>query len=144
MKDGKKVNVLCIVDRNHERSVVVIDHFRSFKSIQLKVEYNTENEDGILIQGKGNYCSKSKKGKIKMLLKITRYIRRTRALSTMNRASLKLRKHVFTKTWQVAVISENKQVPSGFHARDKNPKQQHLKVVKFSNSSFSIKHIKPR
>ena len=29
----KKVNVLCIVDRNHERSVVVLDHFRNFKDI---------------------------------------------------------------------------------------------------------------
>ena len=26
-KDGKKVNVLFIVDRNHKRSVVVLDHF---------------------------------------------------------------------------------------------------------------------
>ena len=32
-KDGKKVNVACIVDRNHERSVVVLDHFRNFKGI---------------------------------------------------------------------------------------------------------------
>ena len=32
MKDGKKVNVLCIVDRNDERSVVVLDHFRNFKT----------------------------------------------------------------------------------------------------------------
>ena len=32
-KDGKKVNVLCIVDRNHERSVVALDHFRDFKGI---------------------------------------------------------------------------------------------------------------
>ena len=29
------------------------------------VEYNIENEEGILIQGKGNYCSKLKKGKLK-------------------------------------------------------------------------------
>ena len=37
------------------------------------VEYNIENEEGILIQGKGNYCSKLKKGKLKTkkLLKIT-------------------------------------------------------------------------
>ena len=70
----KKVNVLCIVDRNHERSVVVLDHFRNFKGIQLIVEYNTENEEGILIQGKGKYCSKLKKGKLKTkkLLKTTR------------------------------------------------------------------------
>ena len=30
-KEGKKINVLCIVARNHERSVVVLDHFRNFK-----------------------------------------------------------------------------------------------------------------
>ena len=37
------------------------------------MEYNIENEEGILIQGKGNYCSKLKKGqlKTKTLLKIT-------------------------------------------------------------------------
>ena len=69
--------VLCIVDRNHERSVVALDHFRNFKGIWFIVEYNIENEEGILIQGKGNYCSKLKKGKLKTkkLLKITRYIR---------------------------------------------------------------------
>ena len=32
-KDGKKVNVLCIIDLNHERSVVVLDHFKNFKGI---------------------------------------------------------------------------------------------------------------
>ena len=51
-KDGKKVNVLCIVDQNHERSVVVLDHFRNFIGISLIVEYNIENienEEGILI-----------------------------------------------------------------------------------------------
>ena len=72
-KDGKKVNVLGIVDRNHERYVFVLDHFRSFKDIQLIVEYNIENEQGILIQGKANLCLKLKKGKLKTkkLLKIT-------------------------------------------------------------------------
>ena len=37
------------------------------------MEHNIENEEGILIQGKGNYCSKLKKGKLKTkkLLKIT-------------------------------------------------------------------------
>ena len=34
-KDWKNVNVLCIVDRNHGRSVVVLDHFRNFKGISL-------------------------------------------------------------------------------------------------------------
>ena len=33
MRDGKNVNVLCIVDQNHERSTVVLDHFRDFKGI---------------------------------------------------------------------------------------------------------------
>ena len=32
-KDGKKVNALCVVGQNHERSVVVLDHFRNFKGI---------------------------------------------------------------------------------------------------------------
>ena len=41
------------------------------------MEYNIETEEGILIYGKGNYCSTLKKGKFKTkkLLKITRYIR---------------------------------------------------------------------
>ena len=67
------MNVLCIVDRNYERSVVALDHFRNFKGIQLIVEYNMENEEGKFLQGKGNYCSKLKKGKLKTkkLLKIT-------------------------------------------------------------------------
>ena len=39
-------------------------------------EYNIEYEEGILIQGKGSFCSKLKKRKLKtkMLLKIARYI----------------------------------------------------------------------
>ena len=75
MKGGKQVNVLCIVDRNRERSVVVLD--RSFKGIQLIVEYNIKNEKGILIQKKGNFSLKLKRRKLKSkkLLKITRYIR---------------------------------------------------------------------
>ena len=37
------------------------------------MEYNIENEEGLLIQGKGNYCSEFRKGKLKTkeLLKIT-------------------------------------------------------------------------
>ena len=37
------------------------------------MEGNIENEEGILIQGKENYCSKLKKGKLKIkkLFKIT-------------------------------------------------------------------------
>ena len=91
------------------------------------------------IQGKGKYCSKLKKGKLKTkkLLKITRYISWTRALGPMSRASLKLRKYVFTKTWKVAVTAYLK-INSGLHAR-KNPKQQYLKVVTFSDPSSSKK-----
>ena len=52
------MNAVSIVDQNHERSVVVLDqtrldHFRNFRGSKLTVEYNTENEKGILIQGKG-------------------------------------------------------------------------------------------
>ena len=37
------------------------------------MKYNIENEEGALIQGKGNYCSKLKRGKLKTkkLLKVT-------------------------------------------------------------------------
>ena len=100
-KNGKKVNVLCIVNRNHDQYVVVLDNFRNFKDIELIVE----NEEGtLLIQGKGKYCSKLRKRKLKTkkIVKNYRYyIRRTRALSTISRqnqssASLKLRKYVFS------------------------------------------------
>ena len=66
-KNEKKVDVFCIVDRNHERSAVMLDHFKNLKGILLLVESNIENEEGILtIQGKGNYCSKlNKKRKVK-------------------------------------------------------------------------------
>ena len=75
-KDGKKVNILCIIDQNNERSVVALDHFRSSKGISLIVEYNIKNGEGILLSGKGNYSSKLEKGKLKTrkLLKITRCI----------------------------------------------------------------------
>ena len=59
------VNVLCIIHQNHERSVAVLDHFRNFKGIYLIVDYNIENEEGMFIQGKGHFCSKLKKGKLK-------------------------------------------------------------------------------
>ena len=35
------------------------------------MKYNIKNEEGILIHGNGNYCSKLKKGKLKTMLKIT-------------------------------------------------------------------------
>ena len=51
----------------------MLKHFRNFKGIWLIVMYNIKNEVGILIQGKGNYYSKLKEGKLKSkkLLKIT-------------------------------------------------------------------------
>ena len=71
------------------------------------VEYNIKNEEVMLIQAKGNYSLKLKKRmlKIKKLLKITRYIKWTRGLSITSRASLKLRKYIFTKTEKVAVTA---------------------------------------
>ena len=45
-KDRKKLNVLYIVDQNHQRSVIVVDYYYS--------GYNGE----MLIQEGGNYCSK--------------------------------------------------------------------------------------
>ena len=33
-KEGKKVNVLCIVAQKHERSMFVLDHFRDFEEIE--------------------------------------------------------------------------------------------------------------
>ena len=70
----KKVNVLCIDDRNHERYVVVLDHFRNFKGIQLIVDQNIKNKEGILIQGKGNQCSKLKKGKLETKKVVKNYL----------------------------------------------------------------------
>ena len=32
-KDEKKVNVLYIVDQNHQRYVILVDNFRNFKNI---------------------------------------------------------------------------------------------------------------
>ena len=48
-KDGKKVNVVSIVDQNNERSVAALNHFRNFKGILLIVEYSIGNEERILI-----------------------------------------------------------------------------------------------
>ena len=59
------MNVLCIADQNHEKSVIVLNHSRNFQGTQLIEEYNIENEEGIFIQGKGNYCKKLKKRKLK-------------------------------------------------------------------------------
>ena len=50
------MNVLCIVDRNQERSVVVLDHFRNFKGIfsivvtTLKMEEYLSRERKLLFE----------------------------------------------------------------------------------------------
>ena len=49
-KDGKKVNVLCIVDQNHERPVVVLDHFRNFKGIQSIVVTTSKIEEYLSVR----------------------------------------------------------------------------------------------
>ena len=78
------------------------------------MEYNIENEEGILIQGKGNYCSKLKKGKLKT-----------------------------KKLFKITILDE--QEPSVQSAERtkarKNPKEQYLKVVTFSDASFSKRRI---
>ena len=63
--------MLCIVDQNHERSVVVPDHFRNFKRHLVDSGHSIES-GGVLIRGRGNNCSKFEKGKLKIkkLLKI--------------------------------------------------------------------------
>ena len=108
------------------------------------------SQEYLPIQWKGSYCSKLKKGKLKTkkLLQITKYIRWTRALSIIRRASRKLRKRVFTKTWNWKVaavlasilkVPENKYSGCMFHTR-KNPKQQYLKIVTFSDPSSRKKN----
>ena len=105
-------------------------------------------EDRILIQGKGSYCSKLKKGKLKTKksLKITSYIIRwTREPSVQSAeqvwswGNMYLPKHAKWSSQQhLLYLKMNKS--SGFHARE-NPKQQYLNVVTFSDPSFSKKHI---
>ena len=70
------------------------------------VEYNIENEEGIHIQGKGNYCSelKKRKLKIKKLFKITILDEQEPSVQLKDRTK-KFRKYVFTKTWKVAVTA---------------------------------------
>ena len=67
-KEGKKMNVLFIVARYHEKSVFVLHQFRNSKDIQLIVVTTSKVEEYFQ-----NCCSKLKKGKLKTkkLLKIT-------------------------------------------------------------------------
>ena len=63
-KRWEKVNVLSIIDRNHQRSMVAVDHFRNLVEL-VDDGYNIENR-GIAIftyreKEKEIYCSKLKK-----------------------------------------------------------------------------------
>ena len=49
-KDGKKLNLLCIVDQSHEWSVVVLDNFRNFKvkwggGSKMRREYSSREKE---------------------------------------------------------------------------------------------------
>ena len=73
-KDGKKVNILCMGDRNYERFVVLQDHFRNFKGIYsivltiLKIEeYFIQGEEIIVRNWKNRGKLNTKK-----LFKITK------------------------------------------------------------------------
>ena len=104
------------------------------------MEYNVENEEGILIQGRGNYCSKLKKGKLKTekLLKISildeqqtepkQYKSEVEEICICQNMDSGHHQHLYVK------------INDGFHAR-KNPKEQYLKVVTFSEALFSKKCI---
>ena len=77
--------------------MVTLDHFRNLKGIYL-VDSGTL-EKYLLIQRKGNYCSKLKTGKLKTkrLLKITILYEQEHSLQNQSRlnqssANLKLRK----------------------------------------------------
>ena len=110
MKDGKKVIALCIVVQNYGRFVILLDHFRNFRGIYLILEYNIENEEGIIIQWKKHFCSKLKKGKLKTkkLVKITILGEQEHSVqSTDNQknASLTLMKCVFNKTWKMTITT---------------------------------------
>ena len=49
-EDGKKVNELYIVDRDHQRSVVVVDHSRNFKGIQGELLLKTKKLSKLIYQ----------------------------------------------------------------------------------------------
>ena len=81
------------------------------------------------------------------MLKITSYIRQTRALSTISRqnqssVSLILRKYIFTKPGKWPSEHLYLKINSGFHAR-KNPKQQYRisesSHITFNDASFCKK-----
>ena len=112
------------------------------------MEYNIENGEGNnFIQRKRNYYSKLKKGnfKIKKLIKITildeqepsvQSADRTKAVQVWSWGNMYLLK----KPGQWPSQHLHLKINSGFHA-SKNPKQQNLKVVTFSDASFSKKRF---
>ena len=78
--------------------------------------------------------------KIKKLLKVARYIRWTRALQYNQQSKSEVKEICIYENMESGRHSIYVKINSGFHDR-KNPKQQHLKVVTFSNTSFSKKYI---
>ena len=60
-KDGKKENEVYIVDQNHQRSVIAVDHSMNFKGIFSRRWLQWRN----IYPGRGNYCLKLKKVKLK-------------------------------------------------------------------------------
>ena len=89
-------------------------------------------------QGKGNYCSKLKKGKLKIkeLFKIT--FEREASGQSKDRTTA-------VKVWSWGNVHLAKpasvylKINSGFHYARKNPKKQYLNVSMFSDASFSKK-----
>ena len=64
-KDGKKVNVLCIVDRNHKRLVVVLDHFSNLEAFFWYWSTTSKMRREYLFRDKEIIVWNLKKGKLK-------------------------------------------------------------------------------
>ena len=76
------------------------------------LEYNIENEERILIQGKGNYCSKLEKRKLKTkkLLKITILDEQEPLVQSADRA-----KAVQVSSWGNMYLPKPGKLPSSQH-----------------------------
>ena len=98
-----------------------------------------ENE-GILIQGRGNYCSKLKTGKLKSkrLLKNTILDEQEPSVQSADRAKTvqvwSSAEYVFTKSWKLAPSHLlYLKINSGFHARENPSEAKVLKVVRLGS-----------
>ena len=59
LQDGYKVDVLCIIDKDHQRCVIAVNHFSKFLGIKSMVSpqlvcYDTENGATLLTNFKKN------------------------------------------------------------------------------------------